>query len=212
MRRGIRGYRLFKSTNPRFDFSFLYPESWQVREIEEKEYSQVFILGPRNKDNKYSPALIVSVVRSREKGGSFNTVEELVADHLHKSRSFSNFREIFKARGNLASFEAMEFAISHTAPLPINTVNAKDTVIMERRIVIKREGCFYELDYRGVEEDYHAFFEAFKQAAKTFEFQPDRVTETQAYRPLVTPVPLALREEPPAYDTEPPKTGNLRDG
>jgi len=55
-------YIRFTNTQPKLDFSFLYPDSWQPDVMEEREYSQVFIRGPRNKANTYSTVLVINVL------------------------------------------------------------------------------------------------------------------------------------------------------
>ncbi|MFQ6058964.1 MAG: hypothetical protein ACE5MB_08835 [Anaerolineae bacterium] len=198
MAREIKGYVPFVSTNPRLDFSFLYPEGWDAREVREENYDEVFITGPRNREDTYSPALIVSVTPSKQAGGEFDTIEELVADYLNRRKGFPNFKEFLRTKGTFAFHEAMEFVISYVMPLPLNSVNPRDTTVVERRIVVKRGPYFYELIYRAIEEDYHAFLDAFRNAARTFGFH----REMKEPSPLVTPAPaLSVREQPADYET-----------
>lgn len=198
----INGYKLFVSKNPRLDFSFLYPGSWEVREIEERDYSEVFIIGPRNKDDTYSLSLSVSVIPRREAGGEFDTLDELMKHYLGKNKGSPGFKEISVAEGTFASLEAVEFVISYVMPLPLNAVEPKATTILERRIITARGPYFYELTYGAVEKDYYAFLDAFRRVARTFEFHEEDTEEKQEFRPLVTPTPtLAIRERPADYET-----------
>jgi len=98
--------------------------------------------------------------------------------------------------------EAGETEISYTIPLPINNVNAKETPIMERRIVFKKGSQFYELAYTAVTEDYYAYLESFEDAVRTFKFREER-GEAKVFQPLVTLTPkYAVHEKSEEYKTE----------
>lgn len=194
-------YAKFTSVNPKFDFSFLYPTGWKVREIEAKDYSEVFIAGPRNEADTLTLSLIVSIIPAREKGGSFSTLDEMMADYLAKYEPSVNFREISRAWGTFAGVDAVEIEISYTFPLPINNVNAKETPIMERKIIFKKDSQFYELAYTAVAEDYYTYLESFKDAVSTFKFREER-EQARVFQPLVTLTPTyAVREKSEEYKT-----------
>jgi len=176
----------FTSANPRLNFEFLYPAAWQVREFDWEGHSEVFILGPRNRDDTFSLTITVHVFPAQEGKGKYATVAEVVEDYLRKNRHLLNFREISRVWGTLMGVEAIETEISYTIPLPINNVNAKETPIMERRIVFKKGSQFYELAYTAVTEDYYAYLESFEDAVRTFKFREER-GEARVFRPLVTP-------------------------
>ena len=195
-------YTRFISTSPKFGFSLLYPVGWKVREIEEKDYSEVFIAGPRNEADTFTLSLIVSVIPAREKGGEFGTLDEAMAAYLAQYESSANFREISRAWGTIVGVDAVEIEISYTFPLPINSVNAKETPIIERKIMFKKGAQFYELAYTAVAEDYYAYLESFRDAVSTFKFRRER-GEARVFRPLVTLTPTyAVREKPEGYETE----------
>jgi hypothetical protein len=198
----LQNYVRFTSDNPQLDFSFLYPGDWQVREIREASYDEVLILGPRNREDTHSLALTVRVTPTAEKGGQYNNVRELMAGYLAKSKRSAKFQEISQAHGYLAGVGATEVEISYMIPLPINTLNPKETPIVERRIFLKKGENFYEVMYRAVEEYYYQYLEAFKDMVQTFEFRDD--TPQRVYRPLVMPTPAyAIREHPTEYETDP---------
>ena len=192
----------FTSANPRLDFRFLYPAAWQVREFDQEGHSGVFILGPRNRDDTFSLTITVHVFPAWEQKGKFATVAEVVEDYLRKSRQLANFREISRARGTLVGVDAVEIEISYTIPLPINNVNAKETPIMERKIMFKKGSQFYELAYTAVAEDYYTYLESFKDAVRTFKFREER-EQAKVFQPLVTLTPTyAVREKSEEYKTE----------
>jgi hypothetical protein len=192
----------FASTNPRLDFEFLYPATWQLREFDRDAHNAVFILGPRNRDDTFSLTMTVHVFPTHEQNGKYATVAEVVEDYLGKSRHLSDFREISRARGTLVGAEAVEIEISYTMLLPLNSSSAKDTPIIERRIIFKKGSQFYELTYIAVAEDYYAYLESFEDAVRTFKFQEER-GQTRVFQPLVTLTPTyAVREKPEEYEAE----------
>jgi hypothetical protein len=197
------GHRVaFTSTNPRLDFEFLYPAAWEVREFDRDGHSEVFILGPRNRDDTFSLTITVHVFPAWEQKGKFATVAEVVEDYLRKNRQLSDFREISRARGTLVGVDAVEIEISYTMLLPLNNVDAKDTPIIERKIVFKKGAQFYELAYTAVTEDYYAYLESFRDVVSTFKFRRER-EEARVFQPLVSLTPTyAVREKAEEYGTE----------
>ena len=192
----------FTSTNPNLDFKFLYPGAWQVREFDQEGHRGVFILGPRNRDDTFSLTITVHVFPAWERKGKFATVAEVVEDYLRKSRQLGNFREISRARGTLVGVDAIEIEIGYTMLLPLSNLNAKDTPIMERKIMFKKGAQFHELAYTAVAEDYYAYLESFRDAVSTFKFRREREA-ARIFQPLVTLTPTyAVREKPEEYGTE----------
>jgi hypothetical protein len=192
----------FTSTNPRLNFEFLYPATWQVKEFDRDGHSEVFILGPRNREDTFSLGITVHVFPAQEQEGKFATVAEVVEDYVRKNRQLSDFREISRARGTLAGADAVEIEISYTLLLPLNNLDAKDTPIMERKIIFKKGFQFYELTYTAVAEDYYAYLESFRDAVNTFKFRRGR-EEARVFQPLVTLTPTyAVREESEEYKTD----------
>jgi len=202
MDRAIKGYAVFSGTQPALDFSFLYPANWDLRERVKRDSGEVVILGPRNQDNTYSSGLDISVTPTRQAGGKFSTVDELVAEYLKKSENLPRFKLISKTTGSFGPYAATETLLSYVMPLPLHNVEPRDTTIVERRIVFQRGQRFYELSYKATEEDYPVFLEAFRRVVQTFEFHPGQAEQrkTRRFRPFVTPAPaLAMREQGVEY-------------
>lgn len=106
-------YRRFESANPKLDFSFLYPADWQIKEIEEKTYSEAFVRGPRNQTDTLNAGITVTVVPTREAGGEFATVEEALADYVARSQKLADWRELSRTSGSFLSYPAVEVTISY---------------------------------------------------------------------------------------------------
>lgn len=155
----------------------------------------MFIEGPRNRENTYCVAIFTIVTPAEEM-----TLDAKVTDYLSKASRAREFKLVSKARGTLASAEAVELLTSYKMVLPLHSVHPKDTAIVERRIIVKRDSQFYELVYRTVEEDYYTYLHAFEHAVRTFEFAG---AEMREFRPLVIPAPeLALAEGRGGYTTK----------
>lgn len=185
-------YTTFTSTDLKLDFSFLYPATWQAVELKEKEYSQVLVGGPRNQGNTYSTAFFVTAASA----GTM-TLDDKVSDYLGKASKAREFKLVSQVRGTLALAEAVELLTRYKMALPLHSVHPTDSIIIERRIIVKRDGQFYELGYRTVEEDYRTYLQAFEHAVQTFEFVG---AEAKVFRPLVIPAPeLVLAEKQAEY-------------
>ena len=155
-----------------------------------------------NRDDTHSLSISVHVFPAQEQKGKYATVAEVVEDYLRKNRRQQNFREVSRAWGTLVGVDAVEIEIGYIFPLPINSVNAKETPIMERKIVFKKGAQFYELTYTAVAEDYYAYLESFRDAVSTFKFQEER-EQARVFQPLVTlTLRYAVREEAEEYKTD----------
>ncbi len=177
--RGSTSYVPFTSTNARLDFRFLYPADWQARETAGEGYDEVFILGPRNEESTYSAALVARVSRLHSPA----TIETLAETVVQRRQGTSGFRLISQTRGALEGVPAVETEITYTIPLPIRSVRAQPTPVMERRIILKRTDRLYELIYGAAASDYHRFLEAFRTAVRTFVFREEG--EEWGRRPLL---------------------------
>lgn len=198
--RGIYRYATFSSPNPRFPFTFLYPDTWQIKEIEEQAYGEVFIIGPRNLTDTFNAGITVVVVPTREVGGKFATVEEVLIDFLTKSRRLAGWQELSQTRGYFLSSPAVEVTVFYALRLPLNSSLAQPTPTIERKIIIKHGSCFYKLTYQAVEEDYPLYLDAFQTVMRTFEFLDER-RDAHIFYPLVTQAPAyAVGEEQAGYE------------
>lgn len=85
--------------------------------------------------------------------------------------------------------------------LPLNSLNAKQTPIRERRIFLEESNQLYQLDYTAPEEDYETWLGAFHTLVESFAF-PEKPTDMLSYRPVAAAVPQPVREESPEYEAE----------
>jgi len=119
----------------------------------------------------------------------------------------SKYRAAFKAQ-ELGPFSvivagrpAVEVEIVYSMLLPLNSLNAKNTPIRERRIFFEESNQLYELDYTAPEEDYETWLEAFRTLVDSFAFV-EEPADRVSYRPVAAAVPQPVREESPGYEAE----------
>jgi hypothetical protein len=190
-----KSYVRFTSSEPQFDFEFLYPADWQPREIVEKDYAEVSFVGPRNTEDTFSLDLTVRVTASHDQVEPSSLVQQ-VAEHLTKSRHLPNFQELGRVDGYLSGVAASEVEYAYSLPLPLNTVNARETRIVEHRIFLQRDSRLYEIIYGGSQQEYDKYLNILKDVVRTFEFRDDESQHPS--RVLVMPAPIPAAREPPA--------------
>ncbi len=160
-------YIHFRTEHKQFDFTFLYPVAWKVREIEQESGGEVFVAGPRNPENTFSTALTVSVLAG-------TLPEEAAAQTLAKYRHLEGFREMACLQSALLGEPATEIAFTYILHLPLQHLHPRSTLILDRRVYFRRENGLYELMYSSSEADKYA--EAFLVLVRTFRFCPGRET------------------------------------
>jgi hypothetical protein len=191
-----KGYVPFQSSQPRTPYTFLYPVGWDVREIVEDGYVEIFILGPVSRAGTYSTSLSVGMIRAAGQT-PLEAANVLV----------SKYRAAFKAqeRGpfsvTVAGRPAVEVEIAYSMLLPLNSLDAKQTPICERRIFFEENNQLYELDYTAPEEDYETWLGAFRTLVESFAFSEEPVAMAP-YRSVERAAPQPVREESPGYEAK----------
>ena len=191
-----KGYVPFQSSQPRTPYTFLYPVGWDVREIVEDGYVEIFILGPVSRAGTYSTSLSVRMTRAASQ-------TPLEAANVLVSKYHAAFKA--QERGpfsvTVAGRPAVEVEIVYSMLLPLNSLNAKQTPIRERRIFFEENNQLYELDYTAPEEDYETWLEAFRTLVESFAFSEEPVAMAP-YRSVEGAVPQPVREESPGYEAK----------
>jgi hypothetical protein len=194
-------YVRFRSDNFRLDFSFLYPGDWPLRETPGENYDQVTIVGPANTDQTFGLNLTVTVRLASKGPGSSDSPDLYAADYLEKAKRLPDFKEMSRARGSIADLPAIEIEASYTLPLPLNTVHARHTPIIERRIFLIKAGRVYEIAYSATQENSYEFLDVFKYVVRTFELREE--TSPMTYQPAITAIAVpALHESTSEYKTD----------
>lgn len=191
-----KGYVPFQSSQSRTTCTFLYPADWDVREIVENGYVEIFILGPISRAGTYSTSLSVGVTRTAGQT-PLEAANVLV----------SKYRAAFKAQEwgpfpvTVAGRPAVEVEIAYSMLLPLNSLNAKQTPVRERRIFFEEDNQLYELDYTAPEEDYETWLGAFRALVESFAFLEEPVSRV-SYRPAITAAPQYVGEDAMEYEVE----------
>jgi hypothetical protein len=92
----------------------------------------------------------------------------------------------------------VEVEIAYSMLLPLNSLNAKQTPIRERRIFLEESNQLYQLDYTAPEEDYETWLGAFHTLVESFAFSEEPVVMAP-YRSMERVAPPPVREESPEY-------------
>jgi hypothetical protein len=191
-----KGSLSFQSSQSRIPCTFLYPAGWDIREIVEDGYVEIFILGPVSRAGSYSTSLSVGVTRA-----AGQTPLEAANTLISKYRVAFKARERGPFSVTVAGRPAVEVEIVYSMLLPLNSLNAKQTPIRERRIFLEESNQLYQLDYTAPEEDYETWLGAFHTLVESFAF-PEKPTDMLSYHPVATAVPQPVREESPGYEAE----------
>jgi len=191
-----KGYVPFQSSQPRTPYTFLYPAGWDVREIVEDGYVEIFILGPVSRAGTYSTSLSVGMTRA-----AGQTPLEATNALVSKYRAAFKAQERGPFSATVAGRPAVEVEIAYSMLLPLNSLDAKQTPICERRIFFEENDQLYELDYTAPEEDYETWLGAFRTLVESFTFL-EEPADRVSYRPVATAVPQHMREESPGYEAE----------
>lgn len=158
-----KGYVLFQLERLGLAYSLLYPVGWQVKEITDERYAEVYIVGPRSRAGHLTVSF--RVFFSSE---SQQTVEEVASSFLREYSSTFSIQVLGQAFGKVSGFPASEAEVTFSIPLPPDSLSPRMTVICERRVFLKREDNLFEFLYRAPEEDYWTWLEAFRVLVQTF--------------------------------------------
>jgi hypothetical protein len=175
---------------------FLYPASWEPREIVQDSFTEVFIAGPLGRDGTYTVSFSVRVSTAPAE-----TTEGAVTDYLSRYRSASSFWEIGQNHIRVARNPAIEVRIAYTMSLPLYSVKAKQTTIREDRVFVKQGDQLCELIYAAPAEDYETWLGAFHTLVDSFAFSEEPVAMAP-YRSMERVAPQPVREESPEYEAE----------
>ncbi len=191
-----KGYVPFQSSQPRIPCTFLYPVGWDVREIVEDGYVEIFILGPISRAGTYSTTLSVGVTRT-----AGQTPLEAANALVSKYRAAFKAQERGPFSATVAGRPAVEVEIAYSMLLPLNSLDAKQTPIRERRIFFEEDDQLYEVDYTAPEEDYETWLGAFRTLVQTFVF-PEEPIKRVPYRPIITAAPQYVSEDTMEYGSD----------
>jgi len=173
--RDIGRYKRFPGSPPRFPFTFLYPEAWEIQEIEEEPYYELFILGPKSEGIPYNLALIIHTAPAQD----YASLEEFVNAYLLKGQRHKGFHRMNRVEGMLGNARAVEIEVGYSIE-----VEGREISVVERCLVIKPDSTFYKLVYRASEEDYQTYLPSFKALVRTFE--PTAEIPVETFQPILT--------------------------
>ena len=190
------GYVGYQPSQPEIRCTFLYPANWQVREIVEDGYVEVFIASPHSQAGNYAISFTVDVIDATDQ-----TPTEAATAWLSRFRSAFSLQEWGPDATTVAGQPAVAVEVAYSMPVPPNSINPQWTVIRERSIFFRHESRLYELNYAAPEADYETWLEAGNTLVESLDFV-ERPAETGLYRAVDTVAAQHVREESPGYDQE----------
>jgi len=159
--------KTFRGTNPPFDFTFEYPESWKAHEvIKPQDFNMVQVRGPQDSRTKVIPGIFVTVRTVTVK----MTPSEIADAILKKEARIKGFKEILRKDDPIGGVKALRLIFQYVLPLPMRFANAKDTLVKRQEVYLLRKGKEYRISFWLTEEQYKIYKSDLNQALKTFKF------------------------------------------
>lgn len=162
----------FCSPNSVFDFSFLYPKDWYVKEFQTETDSALAIMRQMKDETRPNPSISIFVRPSSYARDAGLDVEELIKKYLDIQRKRSGFRLISRKRRSVAGTEAEEIETSFRAIFPIYPFEGQETPFAENAFFVRKSDTFYEIRYLTHQEDYLQYLPVLESLLRSFEFRP----------------------------------------
>lgn len=166
------GSTKYAGNDTRLQVEFRYPAGWQVQEERGKTdvYSEVRLLGPRNRDDTYTCAIAVRGSPAKAYGGKHETLVELVKHYT--SHLFKDATILSENDRVVDGTHATELTVSYTIPpLHLPGLKAVEIPVKAHALFLEKDPYLYELIYSADAREYDRHADAFEQLIKTFRFQ-----------------------------------------
>ncbi|MFH1800228.1 MAG: hypothetical protein ABH891_05230 [Candidatus Omnitrophota bacterium] len=161
-------WQTFEGTNPPFNFVFEYPGPWEAKEIKlAKAFNMAQVLGPQDKVTKFIPGIYIKI--KEYKGGDLSS--KFSETLLEKEGQFRGFKKLHEGHVMIAGINGSYLGYQYILPLPMRSMNAKDTVVRREEVLVENGGKSYQLSFWATEEQFKADQVVFKHVLKTFKFK-----------------------------------------
>jgi hypothetical protein len=161
-------WRTFEGTNPPFNFVFEFPGSWEAKEIRlAGAFNMAQVLGPQDKRTKFIPGIYIKIKES--KGGDLSS--KFSETLLKKEGQLRGFKKLHEGSIVIAGINGQHLGYRYILPLPMRSMNAKDTVVRREEVLVENGGKSYQFSFWATEEQFKADQVVFKHALKTFKFK-----------------------------------------
>jgi len=168
--RDIRTYTLFQRANPLWRFTFLYPDSWRVREFEDGAHIQVVILGPRDARNQFNAAMAVHSFPNRASGGKYATLDQVIETFRNSHKRSAGFQEHALEHGFVGVHPATEIVVEYTLAWRADQPDPTPIAVIEHKIFLARESRFYEISCSTAQSDYATYAQPFRYFVNTLQW------------------------------------------
>ena len=162
----------YQSKNPSLDFAFKYPKNWQPRESQgrRERYDAVQVLGPRDKQNEFSVAFVISV-----KPGGNKTVTDSLSDYIKSTSRFSGFKVLETNGVTVGKQNTSSARYQYLMRLPLRKLNARDVLVKGETFFLANENKSYWVSFLGTAKQFDEYLPVFRRMMKTFRFTGGQV-------------------------------------
>jgi hypothetical protein len=148
---------------------FEYPAGWKARKGSGRldRFDQVLILGPRNADDTYTTALVVTASPPKAKGGRFAGARE-AAEHQVATLP-SGGQTVARSAARVDGAGAVDVTVRYVIPpLRLKGLKPKEIPVRTRSAYFEKGGRIFELSYTADEREFDAHAAAFDRLVATF--------------------------------------------
>ena len=147
---------------------FKYPKTWKIHSEKGKvqNYTQVLVVGPRNKASDYNAMF---TVRVSPVGDRFKEADELLQfkkDHMYQTAQVMDQSDLM-----LGAERGKSVMLAHTIPASgEHGMNTSPIDVKTQLIVVRHGGEFYEVIYKADKADFELYRKDFDQLTRSFKF------------------------------------------
>lgn len=160
-------FKMFRSTNPAFNFSFEYPDVWRIQERGyQGDYDMVEVLGTSHKSTPLVPGIFITK-RILADGG---TSQGLMDAWLKTESRYKNFRVLSSKDVAVSGQKALETEYTYVLSLPLWDSSSGDVSVKKEQIVMIKNKASFEVTFMGTKEQFKSYKPIFRHVLETFKF------------------------------------------
>jgi hypothetical protein len=149
-------YSKYSSEDPAIGISMYYPRGWRYAESRgaKGSYAEVQFNQPRKDNQGFVPFFSVTVFKASETELSHSSMHRMMSDLLDKRKRLPGLEVLSRSSVQLLGEEAADTVMSYSLPDNLKRAESRPVPVMERLVVVKKDGRFYVLMYLNTKQDY----------------------------------------------------------
>ena len=163
---------LYQGQGLGLSLTFRYPEDWRLQEEEGAIdlYRQVRLLGPRNREDTYTPYLSVAAAPVKAEGGRFEDLTERIG--LYRANLPVGAKLEQEGERVVGGERGLDLTIRYVIP-PLHHKGLKNLPIpvKTRTLFFQRDRTLYEVIYSADAREYDLYAKVFEELLKSLHFQ-----------------------------------------